>query len=86
MELPLFANMVAFTLPERLSIIAETPITKRQLVFGGCGGMYYAIGVAATIQENFRVGRETVVSGSSAGCFPALLTALDMDVEDMFET
>ena len=55
---------------------------KRQLVFGGCGGMYnYSLGVASVIQENFKEQLEdTLITGASAGCFPALLLALDMDV------
>ena len=69
------------------SSLGQDPEKTCQLVFGGCGGMYnYSIGVAATIQEHFSPGRETIVSGSSAGCFPALLLALDMNIEDMFET
>lgn len=71
---------------EFLNTSLSQQIPQRQLVFGGCGGMYsYSIGVAATINENFNIGHETLVSGSSAGCFPALLTALNMDIEELFE-
>jgi hypothetical protein len=46
----------------------------------------YSLGVAAIIQKNFQLGPETVISGSSAGCFPALMVALNLDIEDMFES
>jgi hypothetical protein len=61
--------------------------TQRQLVFGGCGGMYhYMGGIASVIQENFQLGPETIISGSSAGCFPGMLLALGMNIDEMFET
>ena len=55
---------------------------KRQLVFGGCGGMYnYSLGIASVIQENFKEQLEdTLITGASAGCFPALLVSLNMDI------
>ncbi len=59
---------------------------QRQLVFGGCGGMYhYMGGIASIIQENFDIGPETIISGSSAGCYPAMLLALDMNIDETFE-
>ena len=57
---------------------------KKTIVFGGCGGMYnYYLGVASVLQKNFDL-KDIVFSGSSAGCFPALLCALDIDIEDKF--
>jgi len=60
---------------------------KKQLVFAGCGGMYhYILGIASVIQKNFVLGPEIIISCSSAGCFPALLLILDMDIDKMFES
>ena len=57
-----------------------------QLGFGGCGGMYsYFLGVAAVIQKNFKLDN-VIFSGSSAGCFPAMFLALDLDIEKEFKT
>jgi hypothetical protein len=57
-----------------------------QLTFGGCGGMYnYFLGVAAVIQEEFELDN-VLFSGASAGCFPALLLALGLDIEEEFNT
>ena len=59
---------------------------KVQLTFAGCGGMYnYALGVAAVIQSKF-VLDNVVIAGSSAGCFPAMLLALGLDVRTLFES
>lgn len=55
-----------------------------QLGFGGCGGMYnYFLGVASVLQEEFDL-RDVIFSGVSAGCFPALVLALGMDVKEFF--
>lgn len=71
------------------------PTYWRQIIFGGCGGMYnYCLGVAAIIQDHFGERDEngriiipgTVFSGSSAGCFPALVLALGLNVRELFET
>ena len=57
-----------------------------QLVFGGCGGMYnYNLGVASIIQKHFTLGSNVIISGASAGCFPAILSTLNMDIDDLFE-
>jgi hypothetical protein len=55
-----------------------------QLGFGGCGGMYnYFLGVASVLQEEYDL-RDVIFSGVSAGCFPALVLALGMDVKEFF--
>jgi len=41
----------------------------------------YELGVAAVIQRDFDLSG-VAISGASAGCFPALLTALDLDIEE----
>ena len=57
-----------------------------QLTFGGCGGMYnYSLGIASVIQKNFDL-CDVAISGASAGCFPAFLLALGMDVDELFES
>lgn len=57
-----------------------------QLSFGGCGGMYnYFLGIASVLQERFHMDN-VVFSGSSAGCFPALLLAMNMDIKKQYET
>ncbi|OQR87499.1 Patatin like protein [Achlya hypogyna] len=66
----------------------KTPSYKRgetiQIGFGGCGGFYnYLLGVASVLQEHFDLS-SAIFSGSSAGCFPALVLALDMDVKKFF--
>ncbi|OQR94030.1 nuclear pore glycoprotein [Thraustotheca clavata] len=65
-----------------------TPSYKRgepvQIGFGGCGGFYnYLLGVASVIQEHFDL-TSAIFSGSSAGCFPALVLALGIDVKTFF--
>jgi len=71
----------------KINIFDIKKSNKKQLVFAGCGGMYnYSLGVASVIQKNCNLDSDVVISGSSAGCFPAMLTALDMDIDDMFET
>ncbi|OWZ15350.1 Patatin like protein [Phytophthora megakarya] len=55
-----------------------------QLGFGGCGGMYnYFLGVASVLQEEYDL-RDVIYSGVSAGCFPALVLALGLDVKEFF--
>ncbi|KAL4129928.1 hypothetical protein PRIC2_005934 [Phytophthora ramorum] len=55
-----------------------------QLGFGGCGGMYnYFLGVASVLQEEYDL-RDVIFSGVSAGCFPAMVLALGMDVKEFF--
>lgn len=65
----------------------------RQITFGGCGGMYnYCLGIAAVIQDYLSERDEknrliipgTLFSGSSAGCFPALILALGLPVRELF--
>ena len=57
---------------------------KRQLVFGGCGGMYnYFLGIALVIQENFKEQLDdTLITGTSGGCFPALLLSVNIDISN----
>ncbi|EQC32357.1 hypothetical protein SDRG_10104 [Saprolegnia diclina VS20] len=55
-----------------------------QIGFGGCGGFYnYLLGVASVVQEHFDLS-SAIFSGSSAGCFPALVLALGLDVKTFF--
>lgn len=55
-----------------------------QIGFGGCGGMYnYFLGVASVLQEEYDL-ENVIFSGVSAGCFPALVLALGMDVKEFF--
>ncbi|RLN46422.1 hypothetical protein BBJ29_008821 [Phytophthora kernoviae] len=55
-----------------------------QLGFGGCGGMYnYFLGVASILQEEYDL-QDVIFSGVSAGCFPALVLALDINVKEFF--
>ena len=59
---------------------------KAQLIFSGCGGMYsYNLGIASIIQEHFDLSN-VAISSVSAGCFPALLLALDLNIIDLFYT
>ena len=60
---------------------------KRQLVFGGTGGMYnYSLGIASVIQENFKEElKDTLITGTSGGCFSALVLSLDMDVQNILK-
>jgi hypothetical protein len=63
----------------------KVPAGMVQLAFGGCGGMYnYFLGVASIIQQEFELGN-VLFSGASAGCFPALLLALDLDIQEEFD-
>lgn len=55
-----------------------------QIGFGGCGGMYnYFLGVASVLQEEYDL-EGVIFSGVSAGCFPAMVLALGMDVKEFF--
>ncbi|TYZ64940.1 hypothetical protein PybrP1_000613 [[Pythium] brassicae (nom. inval.)] len=55
-----------------------------QIGFGGCGGMYnYFLGVASVLQEEYDL-EDVIFSGVSAGCFPAMVLALGMDVKEFF--
>ncbi|KAG9402263.1 hypothetical protein AC1031_006888 [Aphanomyces cochlioides] len=55
-----------------------------QIGFGGCGGFYnYLLGVASIVQEHFDL-TNAVFSGASAGCFPALVLAMEKNVVDFF--
>lgn len=59
---------------------------KRQIVFGGCAGMYhYFLGIAAVLQERFDLD-DMIFAGVSGGCFPALCLALGLDVRNLHET
>ena len=69
-----------------MSIDKQNNKQKVQLTFGGCGGMYnYSLGVASVIQSNFSLDN-VVFAGSSAGCFPAMLLALDLNIDELFES
>jgi len=59
---------------------------KKQIVFGGCAGMYhYFLGIAAVIQERFDLDN-FIFAGVSGGCFPALCLSLGLNVRDLHET
>lgn len=67
--------------------MTENKKYKRQLVFGGTGGMYnYSLGIASVIQENFKEElKDTLITGTSGGCFSALVLSLDMDVKNILK-
>lgn len=55
-----------------------------EICFSGCGGLYnYYFGIANVIQKNFDLS-DTIFTGKSAGCFPALVLAMDSDIDDIF--
>ncbi|TMW65706.1 hypothetical protein Poli38472_008348 [Pythium oligandrum] len=55
-----------------------------QIGFGGCGGMYnYFLGVASVLQEEYDL-ENVIFSGVSAGCFPATILSLGIDVKEFF--
>ena len=72
---------------EKMSENNENKKYKRQLVFGGTGGMYnYSLGIASVIQENFKEElKDTLITGTSGGCFSALVLSLDMDVQNILK-
>lgn len=58
----------------------------KQITFCGCGGMYnYFLGIACILQEYGDNFNDTAFSGSSAGCFPALVLALNLPIRQLFE-
>ncbi|KAF0684987.1 Aste57867_23016 [Aphanomyces stellatus] len=80
--------MVAIKIPAPMRRLRLQPRQKRgepvQISFGGCGGFYnYLLGVASIVQERFDL-TGAVFSGSSAGCFPALVLAMERSVADFF--
>jgi hypothetical protein len=61
------------------------PYPKKQIIFGGCGGMYnYLLGVASVLQHKMDL-RDCVFCGVSAGCFPAMLLALGEPIDTINE-
>lgn len=58
----------------------------KQIIFGGCAGMYhYFLGIASILQEKFYL--DDVVFGCvSGGSFPALALILGLPVKDLHET
>ena len=72
---------------EKMTENNENKKYKRQLVFGGTGGMYnYSLGIASVIQENFKEElKDTLITGTSGGCFSALVLSLDMDVQNILK-
>ena len=59
----------------------------KKIVFCGCGGLYnYSLGIAKIIQELKKEIPEIELEyiGISAGCYPALLLALDLDITKLF--
>jgi predicted patatin/cPLA2 family phospholipase len=69
-----------------LDKVKHTFLPKAQLIFAGGGGKYnYSLGVLQYIQENFDLS-DVVVSGSSSGCFPAVVAVSGLDSETMFES
>lgn len=74
----------------RTKPVIETPLELEkvtepiQITFGGCGGLYsYFLGIASFLQQRFHL-NAAIFSGASAGCFPALLLSLEMDIEHAF--
>ncbi|OQR87486.1 Patatin like protein [Achlya hypogyna] len=93
---PFASTLNAFwTGEEETELIVPRPIGQRiepahargdtvQIGFGGCGGFYnYHLGIASVLQEHFDL-TNCVFSGASAGCFPALVLALGLDVKSFF--
>jgi hypothetical protein len=57
---------------------------KAKIVFSGCGGMYHYIsGIASVIQEQFDL-TDVIITSASAGCFPAVLLALNINIIEAF--
>lgn len=57
---------------------------RKNLHFGGCGGLYpYFLGVALYIQKNYNLDN-VIFTGSSAGCFPALCMAMEKDIDLLY--
>lgn len=53
--------------------------------FNGAGGHYsYLLGIASILQEYFDL-TDVIFSGYSAGCVPALLCCLDLDISNEFQ-
>lgn len=58
----------------------------KQIVFGGCAGMYhYFLGIASVLQEKFDMS-DVVFGCVSGGSFPALALILDLPVKELHET
>lgn len=58
----------------------------KQIIFGGCAGMYhYFLGIASVLQEKF-VMSDVVFGCVSGGSFPALALILDLPVRELHET
>lgn len=54
-----------------------------QISFAGSGGMYhYYLGIAKVLQDNFDLDN-VIFGGTSGGCFPALLLALGINIDEL---
>jgi len=57
---------------------------KIHIKFNGAGGHYsYLVGIASVLQDNFNLDN-VIFSGYSAGCVPALLCSLDINIQNEF--
>ena len=57
---------------------------KKQVIFGGCGGLYnYFLGIASVLQEKYDLSN-IIFGGSQAGCFPAILLSNNINVNNFF--
>ena len=66
----------------------------KKIIFCGCGGLYnYSLGVASVLQKRYfknsnknNIFKNTNFVGISAGVYPALLLALNLDIDILFNT
>ena len=57
---------------------------KKNIFFGGCGGLYhYFLGISKIIQDEYDI-TDVNFSGISAGNVPAVLLALNINIEEYF--
>lgn len=81
-----YATKNRSALPRLHPEIAVEKHKQKQIIFGGCAGMYhYFLGIAAVLQEKFDLS-DVVFGCVSGGSFPALTLILDLPVRKMHET
>lgn len=59
----------------------------KKIIFCGCGGLYnYSLGIAKVIQDIKKQYPQIEIEyiGISAGCFPALLSSLELNIDELF--
>jgi hypothetical protein len=67
-------------------LLPEQSKEPKQIVFGGCAGMYhYFLGIASVLQEKFDMS-DVVFGCVSGGSFPALALILNLPVRDLHES